>query len=57
VYEWGPENGRKMLWVHGLTILCLAVGAVAQGMVERGYRVMIFVRHLILQFPQYSNRF
>ncbi len=35
MYEWGPENGRKMLWVHGLTILCLAVGAVAQGMVER----------------------
>jgi orotate phosphoribosyltransferase len=43
VFEWGPENGRKVLLVHGLTTSCLAVGPVAHGLVEKGCRVMLFV--------------
>ena len=48
VFEWGPENGRKVLLVHGITIPCLGLGAVAQGMVEKGCRVMLFVSLLIV---------
>ncbi|KUJ10464.1 alpha/beta-hydrolase [Mollisia scopiformis] len=42
VFEWGPEHGRKVLLVHGITTPGLALGAVAHGLVERGCRVMIF---------------
>lgn len=42
VYEWGPEQGRKVLFVHGITTPCIALGAVAQGLVDRGCRVMLF---------------
>ncbi|RDW82433.1 hypothetical protein BP6252_03545 [Coleophoma cylindrospora] len=42
VYEFGPEDGRKVLLVHGITTPCLALGAVAQGMADRGCRVMLF---------------
>ncbi|KAE8441898.1 hypothetical protein EG329_004204 [Mollisiaceae sp. DMI_Dod_QoI] len=42
VYEWGPEDGRKVLLLHGITPPCLAVGAIAHGLVERGCRVMLF---------------
>ena len=44
VYEWGPLDGRKVLFVHGITTTCMTVGAMANGMVEKGCRVMIFVR-------------
>ena len=26
VYEWGPEDGRKVLFVHGITVPCLSLG-------------------------------
>ena len=26
VYEWGPEEGRKVLLVHGITTPCIALG-------------------------------
>lgn len=42
VYEWGPEDGRKVLFVHGISTPCLALGAVAQSLMERGCRVMLF---------------
>lgn len=43
VYEWGPEDGRKVLFVHGITTPCIALGALAQGLVDKGCRVMLFV--------------
>lgn len=43
VYEWGPEDGRKVLFVHGITTPCIALGALAQGLVNKGCRVMLFV--------------
>ena len=42
VYEWGPEDGRKVLLVHGISNPCIALGAVAHGLVDRGCRVMMF---------------
>lgn len=42
VYEFGPEEGRKVLLVHGISTPCLALGGVAHGLVERGCRVMLF---------------
>ncbi|OBT49941.1 hypothetical protein VE04_09886 [Pseudogymnoascus sp. 24MN13] len=42
VHEWGPETGPKILMVHGITTRCLALGGLAHGLVEKGYRVMLF---------------
>ncbi|OBT92133.1 hypothetical protein VE01_10089 [Pseudogymnoascus verrucosus] len=42
VHEWGPETGPKILMVHGITTPCLALGGLAHGLVEKGYRVMLF---------------
>jgi hypothetical protein len=42
VYEWGPENGRKVLFVHGISTPCLSLGLVAEKLAENGYRVMLF---------------
>jgi hypothetical protein len=42
VYEFGPENGRKVLLIHGVSTPCLALGGVAHGLVEKGCRVMLF---------------
>lgn len=43
VYEWGPEDGEKFLFIHGISTSCMTVSKLAQAMVERGHRVMIFV--------------
>ena len=42
VYEWGPEDGPKVLFVHGITTPCISVGGVAHALVDRGCRVMLF---------------
>ncbi|KAL2413071.1 hypothetical protein ABEF95_002445 [Exophiala dermatitidis] len=42
VYEFGPESGRKVLLVHGISTPAIALGAVAHGLVDRGCRVMLF---------------
>ena len=42
VYEFGPEAGRKVLLIHGISTPCLALGGVAHGLVEKGCRVMLF---------------
>jgi len=42
VYEFGPEQGRKVLLVHGISTPCLSLGAVAQKLADRGCRVMLF---------------
>ncbi|MCJ1397162.1 hypothetical protein MMC11_000354 [Xylographa trunciseda] len=41
VYEWGPEEGRKVLLVHGISTPCLTLGGIAEGLVEGGARVML----------------
>lgn len=42
VYEWGPEDGRKVLLVHGISNPSCALGAVAHGLADKGCRVMMF---------------
>lgn len=42
VYEWGPEDGPKVLFVHGITTPCISLGGVAHSLVDRGCRVMLF---------------
>lgn len=42
VYEWGPEDGPKVLLVHGITTPCISLGGVAHALADRGCRVMLF---------------
>ena len=42
VYEWGPEDGRKVVLIHGISNPCIALGAIAHGLADRGCRVMLF---------------
>ncbi|KAL4745661.1 hypothetical protein BDW72DRAFT_186287 [Aspergillus terricola var. indicus] len=42
VFEWGPEDGDKVLLVHGLGTPCIALGGMAKELVRKGYRVMIY---------------
>ncbi|KAI1437615.1 alpha/beta-hydrolase [Xylaria sp. CBS 124048] len=42
VYEWGPEDGERVLFVHGITTPAVALGEMARAMAARGYRVMMF---------------
>lgn len=31
VYEWGPEDGRKVLMVHGISTPCISLGNLVSG--------------------------
>ena len=42
VYEWGPEDGRKVLLLHGISTPSIAFAGMAKLLVERGCRVMLF---------------
>ena len=42
VYEFGPETGRKVLLVHGISTPCISLATVALNLVEKGCRVMLF---------------
>ncbi len=42
VYEWGPKDGKKMLFIHGDTTPAPILGPVAHNLVKRGCRVMMF---------------
>ncbi|KAF8455840.1 Alpha/Beta hydrolase protein, partial [Terfezia claveryi] len=43
VYEFGPEDGRKVLFVHGISMPCCVYRDLAWGLVEEGgCRVMLF---------------
>jgi len=50
VYEWGPENGRKVLLIHGISTPCLSLGSVAEKLVDSGCRVMMFGECFFLVF-------
>lgn len=44
VYEFGPETGRRVLLVHGITTPCLSLGSIALELAEKkGCRVLLFV--------------
>jgi hypothetical protein len=42
VHEWGPESGRKVLFVHGISTPSIALGSIAHALVDDGCRVMLF---------------
>ncbi|KAL9088661.1 MAG: hypothetical protein Q9159_002997 [Coniocarpon cinnabarinum] len=45
VYEWGPSDGRKVLFVHGDATPCPLFAKIADGLVKRGCRVLLFDSH------------
>lgn len=49
VYEWGPDDGAKVLLVHGISTPCVALAGVADGLVKRGKRVMLFGELMLRQ--------
>ncbi|OTB18515.1 hypothetical protein K445DRAFT_315347 [Daldinia sp. EC12] len=42
VYEWGPEDGEKVLLVHGISTPSVALGDLGHEFVGKGCRVMLF---------------
>jgi len=44
VYEFGPEDGPKVLFVHGISTSCVTLMHLANALVKKGCRVMLFVR-------------
>lgn len=42
VFEWGPEDGEKVLLIHGIGTPCVALGDMAKEFVRSGCRVMLF---------------
>jgi hypothetical protein len=44
VYEWGPEEGDKILLIHGISTPGIALADLAHKLVRRGCRVMMFGR-------------
>ena len=51
VYEWGPAEGRKVLLVHGISTPCIALGGLAEELVQKGCRVMLFGECVSLHYP------
>ncbi|KAG5984222.1 hypothetical protein E4U55_005580 [Claviceps digitariae] len=41
-YEFGPQQGRKVLLIHGISTSCVTLSHIAHALVERGCRVMLF---------------
>lgn len=41
-YEWGPEEGDKVVIMHGIGTPCIAMGDMAREFVSKGNRVMVF---------------
>lgn len=42
VYEWGPEDGERILLIHGISTPSIALADLAHKLVEKGCRVMLF---------------
>ncbi|KAK0655813.1 Alpha/Beta hydrolase protein [Cercophora newfieldiana] len=42
VFEWGPEDGERILLLHGISTPCLSLANLAEELVAQGYRVLLF---------------
>ncbi|KAI0125975.1 putative alpha/beta hydrolase family protein [Xylariales sp. AK1849] len=42
VYEFGPEDGRKVLLLHGISTSCMTLTAIANDLAGKGCRVMCY---------------
>ena len=53
-YEWGSEDGNKVLMIHGDTTPIPMLGPVAQALVQKGFRVMLVGKSLeqYVKLPQ-----
>lgn len=50
VHEWGPEDGRRVLLVHGISTPGVALYSMADELVKNGCRVMLFGGFIWLSF-------
>jgi pimeloyl-ACP methyl ester carboxylesterase len=41
-FEFGPENGPKVLLIHGISTPCISVAYLARQLVKKGCRVLLF---------------
>ena len=48
VYEWGPEDGEKILLIHGISTPSIALTDLAHQLVGKGCRVILFGRETSL---------
>lgn len=51
VYEWGPEEGEKILLIHGISTPSIALTDLAYKLVEKGCRVLLFGRYCPAYVP------
>ena len=49
VYEWGPEEGRKVVLIHGDTTPAPMLGPIATKLVASGCRVMVLGIHVLFE--------
>ena len=42
VYEWGPDDGDRVLLIHGISTPSVALARLAHKLVQKGCRVMLF---------------
>ncbi|OTB06627.1 hypothetical protein M426DRAFT_105080 [Hypoxylon sp. CI-4A] len=42
VYEFGPEDGRKVLFIHGISTSCMTLKEIAIPLANKGCRVMLY---------------
>ncbi|KAI0528510.1 Alpha/Beta hydrolase protein [Xylaria digitata] len=42
VYEFGPEQGRKVLLIHGISTSCMTLSDITHSLVEKRCRVLMF---------------
>src|ERR1700753_663082 len=50
VYEFGPEQGTKILLVHGISTPCISLGGLAHELVNAGCRVIIYGNCICLNY-------
>lgn len=55
VFEWGPEDGEKVLLIHGVGTPCIALGSMAEEFVKRGCRVMIYGKKRVCLYQQFET--
>ena len=58
VFEWGPEDGKKVVFIHGDSTPSPVFGPIANALARRGCRVMIFGMSLKIaeEISKFSHR-
>lgn len=53
IFEWGPEDGEKVLILHGISTPTISQGDLAHELVAKGYRVMLFGKSTVTGFTSH----